>query len=146
MRTWNAKDATAEAVHGVIAHLFAVDCDTPLSPALRARVQATIETLVPSIPFAGVPSPSAAELTGSLAVLLGLEEARAQQILHTLERVPHAPWLPSGIPGISLLPLAGGPQVAAATCHLVHGVQGHSFPRLRHQGDEWTLVLHGQLR
>jgi anti-sigma factor ChrR (cupin superfamily) len=45
------------------------------------------------------------------------------------------------MPGISLLPLAGGLRVAEAPCTLACIASGSGLPRHRHQGDERTRVL-----
>jgi hypothetical protein len=55
MITWNAKDAAPEGSQGTVEPLRAVIQDPPLAPTLRARVQATIEMLIPPAPFAYVP-------------------------------------------------------------------------------------------
>jgi len=140
--TWLHEEDDA-AVQRVTAQLPQVDQDTPLPPRLRARVQAMLETLVPATPFALVPPPSAAELVTRLAAFLDLTEARAQQLLQVLATAPGPPWTPSGLPGVSVLPVTGGSRVAGATCSLAYGLPGHGLPPHRHQGDEWTLVLQG---
>ena len=137
------EDIYPAAAQRVIAQLPQVDQDTALPPRLRARVQAMLETLVPATPFALVPSPSAAALVTRLAAFLDLEEARAQQLLQLRAAAPGPPWMPSGLPGVSVLPVTGGPRLAGATCRLAYGLPGHGLPPHRHQGDEWTLVLDG---
>src|SRR5437870_1381721 len=141
--SWPNEEAYPAAVQGVMAQLPQVDQDTPLSPRLRARVQAMLESLVPATPFAPAPPPSTAELVTRLAAFLDLEEVRAQQLLQALAAAPGPPWTPSGLPGLHLLPLVGGPRVAGAACVLAYGMPGHGLPPHRHQGDEWTLVLQG---
>jgi hypothetical protein len=127
----------------VIARLVQVDQATALPPQLRARVQALLEALVPATPFAPVPPPAAPELVARLAAFVDLEEARAQQLLQAAAAAPGPPWAPSGLPGFSLLPVAGGPRVTGATCCLAYLAPGHGLPSHRHQGDEWTLILQG---
>jgi ChrR Cupin-like domain len=132
-----------DAVQGVMAQLPQVDQDTPLPLRLRPRVQAMIDGFVPAVPFGSVPPPAAMVFVTRLAAFLDLEEARVQQLLAALSAAPGPPWTPSGLPGGYLLPLAGGPRVAGATCCLLYGRAGHGMPRHRHLGDEWTFVLSG---
>src|SRR5262245_28181024 len=135
--TWPHEKDYPDAVQRVMAQLNQVDQDTPLSPMLRARVHAMLEALVPATPFAHIQPPAAAELVTRLAAFFDLEEAWAQQQLQALAAAPDPPWTPSGMPGISLLPLAGGPRLAGATCALVYVASGQGLPHHRHQGDEW---------
>jgi putative transcriptional regulator len=48
------------------------------------------------------------------------------------------------VASVRLLHLAGGPRVASADCGLVRIEPGARFPRHRHLGDEWSLVLAGE--
>jgi hypothetical protein len=143
MMRWNDEELYADVVQEVIAQVHQMDRATPLPPTLRARVQTTIEALVPGAPFAPASPPSATELVTRLAAFLDLEEGQAQQLLQALATAAGPPWTPSGLPGLSLLPLAGGPRVADATCGLGYIAPGKGLPHHRHQGDEWTLVLYG---
>jgi anti-sigma factor ChrR (cupin superfamily) len=56
---------------------------------------------------------------------------------------PGPPWRPSGLPGLHVYPLTGGPGVGGAICLLVSLAPGHGLPSHRHQGEEGTLVLQG---
>jgi len=137
------EEAYPAAVEGVMTRLSQVDQDIPLPPRLRARVQAMLETLVPATPFAPVPPPSTAGLVTRLAAFLDLEEAQAQQLFQALATAPGPPWTPSGLPGLSVLPVTAGPHLAGATRVLAYFAPGQGLPPHRHQGDEWTLVLDG---
>jgi len=141
--TWPHEEVYPDTVRQVMAQLGWVDQATPLPPTLHARVQARIEGLVAAMPFAQVPPLPVAALVTRVAAFFDLAEARAQQLLQALQVAPGPPWIPSGLPGVRLLPLAGGPHLAGATCVLAYGAPGQGFPRHRHDGDEWTLVLQG---
>jgi putative transcriptional regulator len=53
-------------------------------------------------------------------------------------------WEAIPLPGVRLFHFAGGPRVAGADCGLVRLEPGARFPRHRHGGDEWVLVLTGE--
>src|SRR5262245_46448106 len=118
MIIWNVKDADPEESQGMGEPLRTVMQAPPLSPTLRTRVQDIIEMLIPPVPFARVPPPSGAELTGYLATFLDLEDVQAQQLLQVLAAAPDSSWTPSGVPGLQLLLLTGGPHTTGATCRL----------------------------
>lgn len=139
----NDEDTYPDTVQGIIAQVAQVGRDVPLPPTLSARVQATIATLLPAAPFAHAPPPPPAALAMQLALLLDVEETQAQRLLHTMAAAPGPPWRPCQFSGVRLLPVAGGPRVARATCILAYGQPGMGFPPHRHVGDEWTLVLQG---
>jgi quercetin dioxygenase-like cupin family protein len=132
-----------DAVQEVMAQVHQVAQAASLSPALRARVQTAIATLVPAAPFASAPPLQLTELPAQLAALFDVEEAQARRLLHTIAAAPGPPWRRCAFADVRLLPVAGGPRVAGATCFLVYGQQGLTFPRHRHRGEEWTLVLQG---
>ena|SRR2546427_4650124 len=103
---WPHGEVYPDAVQRVMTQLNQVDQDTPLPPLLRARVQARIGGLVSAVPFAKMPLPPTAEPVTHLAVFFDLAEAQAQQLLQALTAAPGPLWIPSGLPGVSLLLLA----------------------------------------
>jgi ChrR Cupin-like domain len=117
--------------------------DMRFLPRLQAHVQARITALVPAAPFTPAPPPAVAALVPCLAAFLGLEEARTQELLPILAGAPRPPWTSSGLPGLHVYPLPGGPGLGGATCLLVSLAPGHALPLHRHQGEEWTLLLQG---
>jgi len=140
---WPNEERNPDTVEA-LSTLFPWVDETPrLPPRLHTRVQARIAALVPAVPFARVLPPAAAELAARLAAFLDIESAQAQQFLHTLAVAPGPPWRPSGLPGLHVIPLLGGPRVGGAICILVYLAPGHGLPPHRHQGEEWTVVLHG---
>jgi hypothetical protein len=139
---WSNEECLPNAVEVVRPLLPQGDEDIRLLPRLQAHVQARIAALVPATPFAPVPPPAAADLVPCLAAFLGIEEARAQELLPILAVAPGLPWTPSGLPGLHVYPLTG-PGVGGATCLLVYLAPGYELPLHRHQGEEWTLLLQG---
>lgn len=80
-----------------------------------------------------------------LCSLLDLGAARVREILAEIGNVASDTWEASPTPGMRLLHFDGGPRVAEADCGLVHFVPGEDFPRHRHVGDEWSLILQGRV-
>jgi anti-sigma factor ChrR (cupin superfamily) len=78
-----------------------------------------------------------------LAVFLDLGADRVRRLLATVPEAPGGSWQASGLPGIHLLPFAGGPRIATAECLLIQLEPGRIFPSHRHRGDEWGFVLQG---
>ncbi|HXK22388.1 MAG TPA: cupin domain-containing protein [Myxococcota bacterium] len=106
----------------------------PMRPSegLRARVLASIE---PASRFEG--------FVARVARLFDLSEPRAREILAVAATVPGPGWIDTPLPGVRFHHFAGGPRVASADCGLVHLAPGTAFPRHRHRGREWNLVLSG---
>ncbi len=125
-----------EELAAAFAALDRLDEVEPMQPsaAVRDRLFASIDA---ETPYAG--------LVPRLAALFDLGEARIRQLLSHVHALGDRPWASSGLAGIQLLHFAGGPRVASADCGLVHMAAGASFPAHRHRGDEWALVLDGEL-
>lgn len=102
-------------------------------PELRARVLAS---LAPATRFAGFES--------RLAQLFDLPAARVRELTAAIAGVAGAPWDDDVVPGVRLLHFAGGPRNANAHCGIVHLAPGVAYPRHRHVGSEWNLVLSGR--
>ena len=137
-----------------------VERELAASPALQAELRAIEETLTgvalsvePVRPspdvrtrlFAALqPQTRFTSFVDRVAEFFDLGVERARELLDSISAVPNTPWEASPVPGTSLLHLDGGPRVAeAVNCGLVHIAAGSGFPRHRHIGDEWSLVLQG---
>jgi putative transcriptional regulator len=112
--------------------LIADEQDLAPSPALRERVLASVN---PESRFEG--------FVERVARLFDLPEARAREILRTADQIASPTWVGIPIPGVQLMHLEGGPQRVGHDCGLVHVAAGASFPKHRHLGLEWNLVLSG---
>lgn len=67
--------------------------------------------------------------------------------LSLLNQVHAKPWQMNAFPGTHLLHFDGGARIAAnADCGLVYVEPGNRIAAHRHLGDEWSLVLQGELR
>ena len=102
------------------------------SAALRERVLASVD---PATRFEG--------FVLRVARLFDLAEDGARRVLASAGAADTEGWVASEIDGVRLYHFEGGPTVAAADCGLVHLAPGTAFPRHRHLGDEWNLVLSG---
>ena len=102
------------------------------SPALRERVLASVN---PESRFEG--------FVERVAQLFDLPEERAREILRTADEIASPTWVGIPIPGVHLMHLQGGAQRIGHDCGLVHVAAGASFPKHRHLGLEWNLVLSG---
>jgi putative transcriptional regulator len=76
-----------------------------------------------------------------LARFFDVTTERARALLE-LASEPLA-WTPGPTSGISLIHLQGGPRFARADAGLVRLAPGARFPRHRHNGDEFGLILEG---
>ncbi len=103
-------------------------------PALRARVLDTVSQRTP-----------ASGLLERLQKLFDLSKERADDLFTAIAQVPSSRWRAARTAGIHLLHLEGGPSVQAADCGLVHLQPGTVFPHHEHVGDEWALVLQGNI-
>ncbi len=79
-----------------------------------------------------------------LVTFFNLSGDRIRELLSTADFVPHQPWEPSGVAGISFLHFDGGPRVASADCGFVHVEPETNFPAHRHFGEEWVFVIQGR--
>ncbi|MCI0654103.1 MAG: cupin domain-containing protein [Methylococcaceae bacterium] len=110
--------------------------ETPLQPdpRLREHVLAAIE---PSNRFAG--------FTTRFAELFDLGEQEAGRLFAKIDETTTDEWTSSLLlPGVRFLEFQGGPRVSAAHCGLISVKPDTFFPRHRHRGDEWVLVLQGR--
>jgi putative transcriptional regulator len=76
-----------------------------------------------------------------LARFFDVTAQRARALLE-LASEPLA-WTPGPTSGISLIHLQGGPRFARADAGIVRLAPGARFPRHRHNGDEFGLILEG---
>jgi putative transcriptional regulator len=79
--------------------------------------------------------------TGRFAELFAMPASHAAQLLAEVESGPR--WLPGPVAGIELFPVPS--PLEGALSVVVRAEPGAVFPRHRHTGDEWTLVLQGGL-
>ena len=105
------------------------------SDRLRERLLASLKT---SVPFEG--------FLDRLTAFFDLGDTQLRKLLNTVNAVPQLPWEPSGLPGVHFLHFTGGPRVATADCGLVYMEPKQIFPKHKHHGEEWTLVLQGSIR
>lgn len=112
--------------------------------AQGARVKAT-ESLRDRI-VRSVVSEDLAGFVDRAAVFLDIDPLSARAVLAQLAISDSSAWVPSGIAGIRIFELTGGPRLSdAERCVALHMEPGSHFPEHHHQGDEWGLVLRGQL-
>lgn len=133
-----------DAQHGLRAELSDVlgvlaqfdEEQTPMhpSPALRERL---FKSLDAETRFEG--------FIQRLSGFYDLGVDRMRQVLAKVAGFPDEPWVPSGIAGVHLLHFDGGERVAEADCGLVYLEPGSGFPVHRHLGDEWAMLLQGQI-
>ena len=104
----------------------------PVEPSARLRA-AVLGSVATTSRLAG--------FTDRLATFFDLVQERAAELIReasgdadSWQQATHA----------RLFHLAGGPRVASADCGLVRIEPGARFPRHRHLGDEWSLVLAGE--
>ena len=74
---------------------------------------------------------------------LGVEQIN--DILSKINDIGGESWEKMPFAGVQLLHFEGGPRVANADCGLVYLAPGTTFPTHRHGGDEWSLVLQGEV-
>lgn len=137
-----------------------VERELAASPALQAELRAIEETLTDVALSVESVRPSAdvktrlfasfqaqtrfAGFVDRVAEFFDLGAQRARELLDSISALPNPPWEASPVPGTSLLHFDGGPRVAeAVNCGLVHIAPGGGFPKHRHIGDEWALILQG---
>ncbi|MSP59577.1 MAG: hypothetical protein EXR72_04405 [Myxococcales bacterium] len=101
------------------------------SPALRVRLEATLAA-------GGRVDP----LLDRIGRFFDLTVEKARALLDSIDRATN--WEPSGVPGVDLIHLQGGPAVAGADAGFVRLRAGMRFPRHRHLGEERVLVIQGQ--
>jgi putative transcriptional regulator len=102
------------------------------SPGLRGAVLASVSARTRLAGF-----------TERLALLFDLGRERASELVREAAGAATG-WQVIPVPDVRLFHLAGGPRVASADCGLVRIEPGARFPRHRHAGDEWSLVLQGE--
>lgn len=80
-----------------------------------------------------------------LCKLFDLSKEAVEKILQSATRAPQEPWQNMGLDGIFLLHFDGGPKRTHADCGLVYIESGSHFPCHRHLGDEYALILQGEI-
>ena len=127
------EDATLRAHVAALADDLALVTATeePVpSPALRDRVLAAHAT-----------DPVGA-LGGRLGEFLDLAGDTLDTLITDIRLAPAAPWVATGIPGVSMLAVTTGPGVRGAA-HIMHLAPGANVPPHRHLGRERMLILDG---
>ncbi len=122
--------------NGLHPDLFDVADAASYAPApSAARRRELLATLSPATRFEG--------FVARLAALLDVAPERARELVSLVPEARAVPWVDDRVAGVRLLHFAGGPRHAASHCGLVHLAPGTRYPRHRHDGDEWSLVLAG---
>ena len=80
------------------------------------------------------------------AALLDLPRERTRLLLREVGRFAESRWEDGRVAGVRIFHFDGGPRIADAHCGIVHIQPDVSYPRHRHRGDEWSLVLQGTAR
>ena len=113
-----------------------VEEENPVKPpmALRNRILSSMHIENQSAGF-----------VDRLCAMFQLSAKQIQDILSNINNIGNKPWEQLEIPGIQLLHFDGGPKVATADCGLVYIEPGTTFPNHEHGGDEWSLVLQGEV-
>jgi putative transcriptional regulator len=117
------------------------DPPDPLTPTSRAALERGLGRLlgaVEDLPLRYAP------FYGRLAELWDLREDAVQATL-ARAALPGA-FSTTPLPGITRMPVQGGPSLASATLDLLRLDPGAEFPRHRHDGNELVLVLEGSYR
>jgi quercetin dioxygenase-like cupin family protein len=115
--------------------------DGPQPLAALALKTIPLAPKVPVHPFRDVRVGELTRFKGRLSELFAIAPTDAAQALMTAEG--EAGWLQGPGKGIHMLPIAS-PLEGALTV-IVRAAPDAVFPRHRHTGDEWTLVLQGAL-
>lgn len=118
--------ALSEAVHAPALGLP----DVAPPPALRARLMSSV---------AALPAPQT--LLQKAARVFDLAADEVRRLMQTI--ADPTGWVPTGLPGIRLFHLTGGPAAAGADCGFVAMDRGARFPLHRHRGDEIGVVVQG---
>ncbi|MCP5245644.1 MAG: cupin domain-containing protein [Burkholderiales bacterium] len=114
------------------------ESEQPIAPSaqLRARV---LNALRQETRFSG--------FIERLCGFFDLPRETVETQLSLLDRVHAESWQMNAFPGTHLLHFDGGAQIAPnADCGLVYVEPGNRIDAHRHLGDEWSLVLQGELR
>ncbi len=74
-----------------------------------------------------------------------IADTEARSLLESVEHVDQEPWFDDQVAGVRMRPV-DAPELAEATCLLVHLEPGVAYPTHRHLGDEWCLFLQGHAR
>ena len=85
-----------------------------------------------------------ADFIPEVARMFDVDEATARQLVHRLSE-PEA-WMEGPAPGVSLLPVEGGPRLMGAFSAFVRLQPGKTFPTHTHGGTEKNFVLQGGFR
>ncbi len=85
-----------------------------------------------------------ADFVPDVARLFDLAPATAGQLLARLEEPGE--WHEGPVPGVTLMPVTGGPRVEGALTAFVRLSPGRRFPTHTHGGEELTFVLQGGFR
>ncbi len=109
----------------------------PVAPSdqLRERLLTSLET---PVPFEG--------FIDRLKTLFDLSYDKILKQLKAVSAFPQLPWEPSGLPGVHFLHFAGGPRAATADCGLVYVEAKQTYPKHKHHGEDWELILQGCIR
>lgn len=126
--------AELKALRELLGAVGTQGAPAPAPASLRDRVVASIA------------SSELAGYTRRAAAFLDLEPGQTRELLASLGMPDQADWEPTGFAGIRTFELPSGPRLASAErCVAIHMMAGSQFPEHQHGGDEWGLVLQGQL-
>jgi hypothetical protein len=107
------------------------DEDVVPTPGLRERVLASVD-----------PRQRLEGFVARAARLFDLSHERMREVLRAADAIAAPAWVAVG-PSLHLFHFDGGPSRTGMDCGLVQVAAGTVFPRHRHRGLEWNLVLSG---
>ena len=126
-------------------------CTAELSAATETLSQVALE-LPPLAPspelfekILAATEPGAGRFAGVVDRLAELFDLARDEAGRLLDSVATALWSPSGISGVDLLHVAGGPAIAGCDAGLVRFAPRTRFPLHHHTGDEVMLILDGDV-
>lgn len=132
---WHTANMANRAILEVVDEL--ANAVVPMEPNPEVKKQ-LLESIQPHARFKG--------FIARLCQLFDLPSASIEMLLQLAREAPKGPWeTMQDIDGISLLHLKGGPLRANADCGLVYIKPGAQFPCHRHLGDEYSLILQGEV-
>lgn len=114
-----------------------LDVDAPKPPAaIRHQIMDSVRSDFPLLGY-----------VRRAAAFLDVTDDAAEALLRRLTSLTPDEWNPTGFQGVSRLPIDAGPARGTdCQCVALRMQAGASFPHHGHTGDEWGLVLEGQLR
>lgn len=131
-------DAGAKARLSELQHDLGLVALTPEpiapTPALRERIL-----------DATAPQPRYGGMVARLSAFLDLAAEQVERLLLDTHEIARPAWKTLA-PGISVMPVEGGPERRAQRCALLFMAADTHFPSHTHPGDEWALLIDGYVR